>query len=421
MSGLPSRPEAAETEPHAKFHAFGYHGGYGELGMNLVSSSLIQKRWKDAVARLEYGTLDFVSPDGDVRTIVGPKRGPRARFVIKDWEVLRRLTARGDIALGEDFIAGAWETDNLEKLIVLFLLNLHHFDDFANGNIINRVGFVLLNALVRRNSISGSKRNIRDHYDVGNDFYSLWLDKSMTYSSALYDGESKSLEQAQQSKYARILSKFTAPKLSVLEIGCGWGGFAERASAEQHRVTGLTISPAQHHFATERLKGAADIRLEDYRKSKGLYDMIVSIEMFEAVGEHYWPQYFSTIAERLKKGGRAMVQTIAIRDELFDGYRRRSDFIRHYVFPGGMLPSVKRFCEEAERAGLKVASIFSFGKDYARTLREWSGRMQEKRDDIMALGHDQKFLRNWEFYLGMCAAAFEVGRTDVVQVELVNA
>lgn len=388
--------------------------------MNLVSSSLIQKRWKDAMARLEFGTLDFVTPEGDVTTITGPRPGPRARFALKDWEVLRRLVARGDIALGEDFIAGSWETDDLEALIVLFLLNLDHFEDFANGNAINRIGFVLHNALVRRNSLSGSRRNIRDHYDVGNDFYSLWLDKSMTYSSALYGGENKSLEQAQQSKYERILSKFTTPRSSVLEIGCGWGGFAERAGSEQHRVTGLTISPAQHRFATERLKGVADIRLEDYRKSKGLYDMIVSIEMFEAVGERYWPQYFSTIAERLKRGGRAVVQTIAIRDELFDGYRRRSDFIRHYVFPGGMLPSVQRFRQEAERSGLKVAGIFSFGKDYARTLREWSGRMQQKRDDILALGHDQKFLRNWEFYLGMCAAAFEVGRTDVVQVELVN-
>jgi cyclopropane-fatty-acyl-phospholipid synthase len=242
----------------------------------------------------------------------------------------------------------------------------------------------------------------------------------MTYSSALYNGADE-LYRAQQNKYERILSKFTANRADVLEIGCGWGGFAERAAADSHHVTGLTISPAQHKFATERLKGAADIRLEDYRRCKGQFDNIVSIEMFEAVGEHYWPAYFATVAERLKRGGRAIIQTITIQDELFPGYRTRSDFIRHYVFPGGMLPSLARFREEAEKAGLKFVEAFGFGKDYARTLREWLVRMQSVEGDIRALGHDTQFLRNWEFYLGICAATFEVSRTDVVQVELVNA
>ena len=206
----------------------------------------------------------------------------------------------------------------------------------------------------------------------------------------------------------------------MLEIGCGWGGFAERAASQDHHVTGLTISSAQHAFATKRLGSGADIRLQDYRLAKGSFDNIVSIEMFEAVGEHYWPQYFACIAERLKRGGRAVIQTITIRDELFDGYRSRSDFVRHYVFPGGMLPSVQRFREEAEKAGLKFAGAFSFGLDYARTLRDWSDRMQARSDEIIALGHDQRFLRNWQFYLGICAAAFAVARTDVVQAELVN-
>ncbi len=300
-------------------------------------------------------------------------------------------------------------------------MNIDELDDFANGTLLNRLALVLHNRIVRRNSLSGSKRNIQDHYDVGNDFYSLWLDKSMTYSSALFGQEQRSLESAQQKKYERILERFGKSGQSVLEIGCGWGGFAERAVQENHRVTGLTISPSQHHYATERLKGAADIRLEDYRKSHGLFDMIVSIEMFEAVGEQYWPQYFRTVAERLKRGGKAVVQTILIRDELFPGYRTRSDFIRHYVFPGGMLPSFQRFREEAERAGLKVAEAFSFGKDYAKTLREWSERMQARKDDVLALGHDMRFFRNWQFYLGICAAAFAVERTNVAQIELVNA
>ncbi len=389
--------------------------------MALVPAAFVEKSWRQALSRLETGTLEFVAPNGEITIAKGPNPGPRARFAIQDWDVLRRIMARGDIGLGEEYIAGSWSTDNVEDLVSLFLLNLDHFDNFSDGNIFNRIGFVIHNALVRRNSIAGSARNIKAHYDVGNDFYSLWLDKSMTYSSALYK-DAGDLYRAQQNKYERILSKFTQNKADVLEIGCGWGGFAERACADGHKVTGLTISPAQHGFATERLKNSsAEIRLQDYRKCGGQFDNIVSIEMFEAVGEHYWPAYFQTVAERLKRGGRAVIQTITIRDELFDGYRTRSDFIRHYVFPGGMLPSLARFRSEAEKAGLKFAGAFGFGKDYARTLREWGVAMQNQEAAIRALGHDEKFLRNWEFYLGICAAAFEVARTDVVQVELVNA
>jgi cyclopropane-fatty-acyl-phospholipid synthase len=387
--------------------------------MSLIPSSFVETSWRAAIGSIEHGTLDFVAPNGEVTRIEGPNPGPRARFQIHHWDVLRRIMARGDIGLGEEYIAGSWDTDSVENLVSLFLLNLDHFENFSDGSFLNRLGFVIHNALVRRNSLAGSSRNIKAHYDVGNDFYSLWLDRSMTYSSALYQ-DSNELYDAQQNKYGRIISKFDKPRASVLEIGCGWGGFAERAAADNHHVTGLTISPAQHAFATERLKGAADIKLQDYRLAKGSFDNIVSIEMFEAVGEHYWPQYFAAVAERLKRGGRAVIQTITIRDELFDGYRTRSDFIRHYVFPGGMLPSLGRFREEAEKAGLKFAGAFSFGKDYARTLREWSVRMQARKGEIMALGHDQKFLRNWEFYLGICAAAFAVSRTDVVQAELVN-
>ena len=388
--------------------------------MSLIPASYIEKSWRKAISSLEYGTLEFIAPNGEVSVCKGRYPGPAARFEIHEWDVLRRIMARGDIGLGEEYIAGSWDTDNVEKLVSLFLLNLDHFSDFSDGNLINRLGFVIHNAFMRRNSISGSSRNIQDHYDVGNDFYSLWLDKSMTYSSALYNGTAD-LFRAQQNKYERILSKFDKPKASVLEIGCGWGGFAERAAADNHEVTGLTISPSQHKFATARLNGQADIRLEDYRRSKGSFDNIVSIEMFEAVGEHYWPQYFATVAERLKRGGRAIIQTITIKDELFAGYRCRSDFVRHYVFPGGMLPSLQRFREEAEKAGLKFAGAFGFGKDYARTLREWLVQMQSVEPQIKALGHDQQFLRNWEFYLGICAATFEVARTDVVQVELINA
>jgi cyclopropane-fatty-acyl-phospholipid synthase len=293
--------------------------------------------------------------------------------------------------------------------------------DLAHGGLFGRMALVVSDRFMRRNSLAGAKRNIEAHYDVGNEFYALWLDRSMTYSSGLFGHTAASLEHAQSNKYERILERLAGCGRSVLEIGCGWGGFAEKAIAHGREVTGLTISPSQYRFATERLKGAADILLEDYRKAKGVFDSIVSIEMFEAVGEQYWPAYFHTIAERLKRGGRALVQTITVRDELFMDYRRRSDFIRHYVFPGGMLPSLQRFCEEAERAGLKVTGQFAFGKDYAKTLRAWSGRMMAHTAEIKAMGHDDRFLRNWQFYLNICAAAFQVGRTDVVQVELVHA
>ncbi len=388
--------------------------------MSLVPQNILETRWREALGRVQIGTLSFIAPDGTEHIARGPQPGPAATFAIKDWGVLSRLVARGDIGLGEDFIAGAWETEDVERLVSFFLLNLDHFEGFAHGNFLNRLGFVLHNALVRRNSVSGSRRNIEAHYDVGNDFYSLWLDETMTYSSALF-GNAQNLADAQRNKYGRILERLEKTRGSLLEIGCGWGGFAEQAANTSLDVTGLTISPSQYGFAKRRLNGNADIRLEDYRKVGGSFDAIVSIEMFEAVGERYWPQYFRTIAERLRKGGRAVIQTIVIRDDLFPGYRSRSDFIRHYVFPGGMLPSFSRFREEAERAGLKVKDSFAFGQDYARTLREWSERMTAREADIRALGHDTKFLRNWQFYLGICAAAFAVDRTDVIQVELGHA
>ncbi|HXJ01995.1 MAG TPA: cyclopropane-fatty-acyl-phospholipid synthase family protein [Micropepsaceae bacterium] len=389
--------------------------------MNFIPAALIERSWYDALSHLEYGTLSFTTPNGEVRIFPGPQPGPHAVFRIRDWSVIRHVASRGDIALGEDYIDGAWDTDSIENLIALFLLNLDHIDRFAHGNSVQRLGFLLRDRLVRRNSVSGAARNIKSHYDVGNEFYRLWLDDSMTYSSALFDPPNLNLAGAQHRKYDRILDKFTGDRASVLEIGCGWGGFAQAASGRAHDVTGITISPAQHSYAVERLKGAADIRLEDYRATRGLFDMIVSIEMFEAVGEHYWGKFFDVVSQRLKRGGRAVVQTITIRDELFTAYRSRSDFIRHYVFPGGMLPSLKRFREEAEAAGLRIADVFSFGQDYVRTLREWSARLGTCESEVQALGYDHAFLRNWQFYLGMCAAAFAVERTNVVQVELRHA
>ena len=389
--------------------------------MSLIPRSYLQTRWLDALDRTARGTIRFIAPSGEEWRFAGAGPGPAAEFRIHDWSVIERLVARGDIGLGEDFIAGAWETPDLEALIAFFLLNLDELEGFAHGNPFHRALFTLHNTLVRRNSLSGSRRNIEAHYDVGNDFYALWLDETMTYSSALFDRPGLSLADGQRRKYGRILEQLDTAKASILEVGCGWGGFAEQAADAGHDVTGLTISPAQHGFATKRLGAKADIRLQDYRLVRGTFDAIVSIEMVEAVGERYWPVYFNALAERLRSGGKAMLQAIVIRDELFAGYRTRSDFIRHYVFPGGLLPSVARLREEADRAGLKLSGSFGFGQDYARTLREWSARMDSRASEIHALGHDEKMLRNWRYYLGICAAAFAVGRSDVVHLEFVRA
>ncbi|MEY4878977.1 MAG: hypothetical protein RJB62_446, partial [Pseudomonadota bacterium] len=286
--------------------------------MKLIPDSLISRRWFDALSTLEFGSLKFVTPDGEVHFFQGRQPGAKADFHIRDWDVIRNAAVRGDIGLGEDYIDGAWETSDIEALFSLFLENMDSFDGFAHGSLLNRAGFVLMNALIRRNSVAGSQRNIKAHYDVGNDFYRLWLDETMTYSSALYgDGGDMELSAAQRRKYGRILDRFDTKRASVLEIGCGWGGFAESAANAGHDVTAITVSPSQHKFATDRLKGDADIRLEDYRRTKGTFDRIASIEMLEAVGERYWPNYFHVVSERLRRGGRALVQTITIRDELF--------------------------------------------------------------------------------------------------------
>lgn len=388
--------------------------------MNLIPNSVISSRLFKTFEHMKYGSLIITTPEGKVHSFKGSHEGPEGHWVIHDWQVIRNAMTGGDIALGEDYIKGLWETDSIEHLFSVFLLNLDEFDDYAHGNIIKRLGFLIYNRIICRNDKRGSSKNIQAHYDVGNDFYRLWLDDTMTYSSALFGNNDVTLKDAQHAKYGRIIDRISNAD-SVLEVGCGWGGFAEDAMRKNLNVTGLTVSPAQHGFAKERLGDKADIRLQDYRDTGGTFDAIVSIEMFEAVGEKYWPVYFKTLSERLKKGGKAVIQTITIGDEHFDSYRTRSDFIRHYVFPGGMLPSAQRFCDEAAKAGLKCVDSFGFGQDYAKTLREWSKRMDEKRSDIIAMGHNDAFLRNWQFYLGICAAAFAINRTDVVQMELTHA
>ena len=363
------------------------------------------------------GSLRLITPEGDVHDF--GSGAPAAEMSIYDWAVVTSLAARGDIGLGETYVEGLWDTPCIETLVQVALQNLDHFNGYAYATFWNSLKFRMVDRILRANSKRGASRNIRAHYDVGNEFYQLWLDPSMTYSSALYQGDDDDLHRAQLNKYDRILDRLSTGE-RVLEIGCGWGGFAERAADQGRHVTGLTISPSQKGYADARLDGRAEIRLQDYRNCDGVFDNIVSIEMIEAVGESYWPTYFSTIKRRLSDTGRAVVQAITVPDAYFDTYRKGSDYIRQYTFPGGMLLSDQAIADQANRAGLQVVNNFGFGTDYARTLREWTTSLNAQSDRIKSLGYSEGFLRNWRFYLGICAASFETGQTNVVQVELAH-
>lgn len=279
-----------------------------------------------------------------------------------------------------------------------------------------------LGYLLRLNTLAGSRKNIQAHYDLGNDFYKLWLDPSMTYSSAIYKTQDETLEGAQHNKYDRILDQMNVDSGSILEIGCGWGGFAERAMERgDFDIKGLTLSEEQKSYAEQRLQSKAEIALEDYRIQKGKFDNIVSIEMFEAVGEKFWPQYFNQVGALLKSGGKAVIQTITINDRDFQSYKKGGDFIRSFIFPGGLLPSPSAFRTAARASGLRPENEFYFGQDYARTLEEWLKNFDAKIEEIKSLGYDEGFIRMWRLYLAACAGAFRAGHINVMQVELSHA
>jgi len=368
---------------------------------------------------MRFGTLQVITPQGHEHSFAGKDPGPHGVIHIHDWRTIQAALAEGDIGFGNAYMAGWWDSPDLESLLCVLMLNMDNLGRLAWGSPLHRIRSVLLEWVFRRNSVKGSQRNIMAHYDVGNDFYARWLDPTMTYSSALFEKPETDLESGQKAKYARILERLGKPDAEVLEIGCGWGGFTAAAVEQGHRVTALTISPRQHAYATNRIGHAADIRLQDYRKQGGTFSSIVSIEMFEAVGERYWNTYFTNLRERLASNGVAMIQTISISEQLFPSYRTSSDYIRHHIFPGGMLPSISRFKAESERAGLAVRDIFSFGQDYARTCREWLQRFDAATPEIRTLGYEDGFLRGWRLYLAMCAGAFALGRTDVHKIELV--
>ena len=370
------------------------------------------------LAKLSGGLLEVRLPGGACALFGDGDSG--VTLQVHDEAFFSRVLARGDIGLAEAYLDGQWDSTDITGLLTLLARNREALAQAVYGS-----WRPLLAARIRHwfngNSRAGSKRNIMSHYDLGNDFYRRWLDPSMSYSSALYRAQDDgSLLAAQTAKYRRILDRLQAKTGNrVLEIGCGWGGFAELAVQNGLRVTGLTLSPAQLDWARQRVP-QADLRLQDYRDTKEQFDHLVSIEMFEAVGEQWWPTYFATVANALKPGGKAVIQSITIRDDLFATYRRGTDFIQQYIFPGGMLPSRSAFRKEAERQGLQVTDEFAFGRDYARTLAEWRAAFEANWAQIATLGFDEKFRRLWRLYLCYCEAGFLAGNIDVVQFELAH-
>jgi cyclopropane-fatty-acyl-phospholipid synthase len=373
------------------------------------------------------GVLEIVTPDGLDIPIRGPEGGPEGRIVVRDYRFVGRVLKGGSIGFAEGFIAGEWDTPDLAALLEALSLNLERLKGLVDANPLvkaaNRIGH-----LFRRNSRAGSRRNIYAHYDLGNAFYEKWLDPSMTYSSARFAAPEQDLTEAQRNKYAALAASMGLQAgHKVLEIGCGWGGFAEFAASEVGAdVTGITISKAQYDYARKRLfdKGLADrthIKLVDYRDVGGEFDRVASIEMFEAVGEEYWPAYFRKIREVLKPGGRAGLQIITIRDDIFARYRRSTDFIQKYIFPGGVLPSEEALRGPTAEAGLRWGKVDRFALNYAETLAEWARRFQDAWGDIAPLGFDERFRRLWLYYLAYCEAGFRTGRTDVIQLELAKA
>ncbi|MBB3712618.1 cyclopropane-fatty-acyl-phospholipid synthase [Limimaricola variabilis] len=370
------------------------------------------------------GRLDFVLPDGRRFRAEGAAPGRHAEIAIHDPDCFARLIREGDLGFSEAYMDGDWSTPDL-----MTLLDLAHdevetlFYGFPGQGWLRRLE--RMRHWLRSNSRGQARRNIRHHYDLGNDFYALWLDPSMTYSSALFEGSQQSLEAAQRHKYERLVDRLgVAPGDHVLEIGCGWGGFAEYAAGERGlKVTGLTLSSAQLDYARDRIARAGlsdrvELRLEDYRDVRGSYDGIASIEMFEAVGERYWPVYFDGLRDRLHPGRRAALQVITLPDHRFSQYRQGVDFIQKYIFPGGMLPSPGILRRLAEEAGLRMEGAASFGESYSRTLRIWHENFNARWEEARALGFDARFRRMWNFYLCACASTFRSGNCDVSQFTL---
>jgi len=375
------------------------------------------------ISRIKYGSVTFVLPDGRSLKFVGEEElASESIILVKDYAFARKIILGGDVGFFEAFAENLWDTPDIADCLYVFARNVDLIREafFASP----LIGWIdQLRHALNKNTKSGSRRNITAHYDLGNAFYERWLDKTMTYSSAIYSDPSADLSAAQTMKYKALAERIDAKAGdSILEIGSGWGGFAEYAAKNiGAKVTGVTISPSQLEYAQSRifkegLNEKVELRLQDYRDIEGSFDKVASIEMFEAVGKEYWPAYFHKIHDVLRPGGIAGLQVITIADRLFDRYQRSVDFIQRYVFPGGMLPSPSILQQQVERAGLVWKQAHSFGQDYAHTLSDWHDRFIAAWDDIRPLGFDERFKKLWRFYLGYCEAGFRAATTDVHQI-----
>ena len=373
-------------------------------------------------AQLRRGTLDVTLPDGRKFRCGGQEPGPAAEMTIHNYGFAWRLARSGDIGIAEAYLRREWDTPNLTQFLYIFCVNHDLIQSMLGDKPLAR--FVqIVRHWFNRNTKRQARRNIYAHYDIGNKFYSAWLDPSMTYSSALFEDGTNDLTAAQHNKYRRLAEAINLqPGQKVLEIGCGWGGFAEYAAKNYDaKVVGLTISSEQRDFAQKRIQAAGlndkvEIRFQDYRDEVGQYDRIASIEMIEAVGEQFWPQYFTQLRDRLNPGGFAGIQTITIQDRFFSAYRREVDFIQRYVFPGGMLPSPQILKSLGEKFGVPVIRERIFGEDYAKTLATWRDNFRAAWPNLIPLGFDERFRRLWEYYLAYCEAGFLSGNIDVRQV-----
>ncbi len=380
----------------------------------------------EILSDLKAGTLEFALPDGRIFRIEGDLDGPLGRIDVRDGRMFKRILRDGKTGFAEAYMDGWWDTPDLVALLDVLIGVNDRVNAALTGIAFVRM-FDRMQHWCRNNNKWRARKNISYHYDLGNDFYALWLDETMTYSSALFD-RSDDLAEAQNRKY-ESLCDFIGVRQgdSLLEIGCGWGGFAEYAARTRGaKVKGLTISQEQHDFARERIFRAGlaervEIVMQDYRDERGRYDGVASVEMFEAVGEKYWPTYFHTVRQSLKDGAKASLQIITIREDMFARYRKGVDFIQKYIFPGGMLPSPSRLESEVARAGLRKLGSREFGADYSETLRRWHSRFNGAWGQIEAMGFDDRFRRMWNYYLASCAAAFKAGTTDVTQITLSRA
>lgn len=418
MNAPPADP-AKQIAPRATGDEVVLTDTAGQTGLPRYFSRMFE------IARtLQHGRLDIGLEDGRVFRAVGHAPGPVARIDVHDDDLFARMVRDGYLGFCDAYLDGGWSTPDLQAF--MDLVNSDN-DDMYNGYPGKKIIelYEKLRFWFQRNTKAQARRNISYHYDLGNDFYRLWLDGTMTYSSAIFDTGQESLEAAQTGKYASMVDQMGAkPGDHVLEIGCGWGGFAEYAAGQRGlRVTCLTISEEQFKYAQQRIEaaGLSDLvtfKLQDYRDETGHYDGIASIEMFEAVGEQYWPVYFDAVRERLRPGAQATLQIITVGDDRFDTYRKDVDFIQKYIFPGGMLPSPAALKEQVARAGLTFRHSIEFGESYSQTLRRWHEQFNEKWDQIAEMGFDRRFRRMWNFYLTSCAAAFHTGNCDVTQITI---